>query len=267
MIRSIPLVRFSIVLLSIVLFGIAGRVHSVIANQVTTSEVSTSNREEFVQKICERTLELAPEVPSGDEGFIKLFSLVTEIATKENPKRTVRENHEAAIFSLAILIGEDRVRTLARFRFTLNPNEVEKLRSRITLRKRNDLARHFWVSAGLTILSGEKQALAVGVGKEIMDSTPGGSGFSFVDLLADQAGIRFATNATRDEASAIAIKDLIEQTLEIQDVFPSFDELPEGISAERFQAEFGGMGGKKTRELLKDMQARMESCKALTERP
>jgi uncharacterized protein YfiM (DUF2279 family) len=262
MIRSIQLVRFSIFL-----FGIVGIAHCEAANQVTTAEENSSNREEVVQKICERTLELASEVPSGDEGFIKLFSLVTEIVTKENPKLTVRENNEAAILSLAILIGEDRVRTLARFRFTLNPNEVEKLRSRITLRKRNDLARHFWVSAGLTILSGEKQALAVGVGKEVMDSTPGGSGFSFVDLLADQAGIRFAANAMRDEASAIAIKDLIEQKLEIQDVFPSIDELPEGISAERFQAEFGGMGGKKTRELLKDMQARLESCKALTKRP
>lgn len=262
MIKSTPLVRFSFVL-----FWIAGSAHCVTANQVTSSDENSTNRELVVQKICERTLELALEVPSGDEGFIKLFSLVTEIATKENPKRTVRENHEAAILSLAILIGEDRVRTLARFRFNLNPNEVEKLRSRITLRKRNDLARHFWVSAGLTILSGEKQALAVGVSKEIMDSTPGGSGFSFVDLLADQAGIRFATNATRDEANAIAIKDLIEKTLEIQDVLPSFDELPEGISAESSQAEFGGMGGKKTRDLLKDMQARLESCKALTKRP
>ncbi len=262
MIRSMLLVRFSMVL-----FGIVGSVHCVAANQVTSSEKNSSNREEVVQKICERTLELAPEVASGDEGFIKLCSLVMEIATKENPKRTVRENNEAAILSLAILIGEDRVRTLARFRFTLKQNEVEKLRNRITLRKRNDLARHFWVSAGLTILSGEKQALAIGVGKEMMDSTPGGSGFSFVDLLADQAGIRFAANAMRDEASAIAINDLIEKKLEIHDVFPSIDELPEGISAERFQAEFGGMGGNKTRELLKDMQARLESCKALAKRP
>ena len=262
MIRSIPLVSFSIVL-----FGIVESVHCLAANQVTTAEENSSNREGAVQKICERTLALAPEVPSGDEGFIKLFSLVTEVATKESPKRTVRENNEAAFLSLAILIGEDRVRTLARFRFTLKPNEVENLRNRVTLRKRNDLARHFWLSAGLTILSGENQALAVGVGKEMMDSTPGGSGFSFVDLLADQAGIRFATNATRDEGSAIAIKDLIEQKLDIQDVFPSFDELPEGITAERFQAEFGGMGGKKTRELLKDMQARLESSKALTKRP
>lgn len=262
MIRSILLVRYSMVL-----FGIVGSVHCVAANQVTSSEENSSDREEAVQKICERTLELAPEVPSGDEGFIKLFSLVMEIATKENPKRTVRENNEAAILSLAILVGEDRVRRLARFRFTLKQNEVEKLRNRITLRKRNDLARHFWVSAGLTILSGEKQALAVGVGKELMDSTPGGSGFSFVDLLADQAGIRFAANAMRDEASAIAIKDLIEKKLEIHDVFPNIDELPEGISAERFQAEFGGMGGNKTRELLKDMQARLESCNTLTKRP
>ena len=125
MIRSIPLVSFSIVL-----FGIVESVHCLAANQVTTAEENSSNREGAVQKICERTLALAPEVPSGDEGFIKLFSLVTEVATKESPKRTVRENNEAAFLSLAILIGEDHrsvkscCAPLAETRRTLNATSL-----------------------------------------------------------------------------------------------------------------------------------------------
>jgi hypothetical protein len=264
MCRSIRWFGFGFV---VFLFGITGGLDHASAYQATSTKGDSGNREEVVQKICERVLEMAPDIPSGDEGLMKLTSLVMEIATTKNPKRTVVENNAAAILSLAILIGEDRVRTLAGFRFSLKSNEVDKLRNRMTLGKRNDLARHFWVSAGLTILSGEKQALAVGVGKELMDSAPGGSGFSFVDLLADQAGIRFAANAIQDEARAAAMKNLIENEWEIKDVLPSIENLPEGISAERFQAEFGGMGGKKTRELLKDMQARLESCKALTKRP
>lgn len=99
----------------------------------------------------------------------------------------VVENNKVAILSLAVLVGEDRIRTLARFRFSLNSNNVEKLRTVLRL-IRNDLSKHFWASAGLTVLSGEKQAIAVGVGKELMDSAPGGSGFcSWIYWLIRQA--------------------------------------------------------------------------------
>ena len=36
----------------------------------------------------------------------------------------------------------------------------------------------------------------------MMDSSPGGSGFSFVDMAANKAGIRFAVVATRNAESA-----------------------------------------------------------------
>lgn len=245
------------------LFEGMGGLDLVPAHQATSTEVNSGNREEFVQKICERTLEMANGIPSGDEGFLKLTATVMVIAMTESPKRPLVENNEAVILSLAILVGEDRVRSLARFRFSLKANEVERLRNRISLRNRNDLARHFWVSAGLAVLTGEKQALAVGVSKELMDSVPGGSGFSFVDLLADQAGVRFAVNAIRDDAHATVLKNRIEKGLTIPDIIPNIEELPEGISADLFQTEYGGMGGKKTRELLKNIQSRLESCKAL----
>lgn len=66
-----------------------------------------------------------------------------------------------------------------------------------------------------------------------------------MDLLADQAGIRFAANAISDEPHAIAIRDRIEKGLVIQDVMPSIDALPEGHPTDRFQTEYGGMGWEK----------------------
>lgn len=244
------------------------------AYQASSREESRIRRETAVLKVCERILEKADEIPSGDEGFVQLATIAFQMVhSQDNVARSsnsvgdtpggmvaVVENNKVAILSLAILVGEDRIRTLARFRFSLKLNNVEKLRNRVTLLNRNDLSKHFWVSAGLTVLSGEKQALAVGVGKELMDSAPGGSGFSFVDLLADQAGIRFAANAISDEPHAIAIRDRIEKGLVIQDVMPSIDALPESIFSDRFQTEYGGIGGEKTRELLKDIQFRLESC-------
>ena len=80
--------------------------------------------------------------------------------------------------------------------------EIEAIRNRITLRGRNDLARHFWVSAALSVLSDESRSMTVGITKEMMDATPGGSGFSFVDLTADRAGTLFAVAATSNAESA-----------------------------------------------------------------
>ncbi|MGB7405054.1 MAG: hypothetical protein WA906_05150, partial [Pacificimonas sp.] len=60
-----------------------------------------------------------------------------------------------------------------------------------TLGGRRDLAMHFILSAALaTRDAGLGQAL--GEWKELADSLPGGSGFSFVDLAADRAGTRLA---------------------------------------------------------------------------
>ena len=61
-----------------------------------------------------------------------------------------------------------------------------------TMHGRRDLAQHFAVSAALAVLVGPQAAEQVGVAKEISDSR-GGSGFSFSDLLADIAGIEFAS--------------------------------------------------------------------------
>jgi len=68
-------------------------------------------------------------------------------------------------------------------------DEFGALRRRITLRGRQNLPRHFWVSAGLVILTDANRSLTVGIGKEMMDATPEGSGFSFIDMLANRAGI------------------------------------------------------------------------------
>lgn len=65
----------------------------------------------------------------------------------------------------------------------------------ILLLGRNDLAKHWSMSAALTASLGGQMAQSLGVWKELSDSLTGGSGFSFVDLAADRSGERFATAA------------------------------------------------------------------------
>ena len=108
---------------------------------------------------------------------------------------------------------------------------------------RNDLARHFWVSAALAILSDEKRSMTVGIAKEMMDATEGGSGFSFDDLAADRAGTLLAIAATKNTANARNLQTLVGQGVVIADFFPGVEGLPSGLTREEFQSGFGGLGG------------------------
>ena len=86
--------------------------------------------------------------------------------------------NRAAILALSVILGEERVAEVARRPIDLGRiEEMRGVRNRVTLRGRNDLARQFWVSAGLVIVADEGRAMTIGIGKELMDSTPAGPGF------------------------------------------------------------------------------------------
>ncbi len=61
-----------------------------------------------------------------------------------------------------------------------------------TLLTRQDLARHWAISAALAATLGSDPSTMMGLWKEMADSVPGGSGFSYADLAADKAGVRIA---------------------------------------------------------------------------
>ena len=49
----------------------------------------------------------------------------------------------------------------------------------------------------------------------------------------------------------------------IDDLFPSAADLPEGIPDLRLQTEYGGVGGMKYRQLIEEIERRLQPCAAL----
>jgi hypothetical protein len=90
-----------------------------------------------------------------------------------------------------------------------------------------------------------------------MDSMPGGSGFSFVDMAANTAGIRLAAVATRNPKSVHAMQARVRRGIEVADMLPSLAGLPEGITRDQLQADYGGIGGTETRRLLGEIDRRI----------
>lgn len=210
------------------------------------------------QGTARHVLEKATDVPDGDEGFLRLLEIAFAYAEDNSHGTDAVVPNRAAILALGKILGDDKVARVGGRDLDLGPgDERNRLRQRIRLGGRADLSQHFWVSAALAVLSDEQRSLAVGLSKEAMDSTPGGSGFSFVDMAANTAGIRLASVATQNSKSAHAIQTRVARGVEVADLLPSLAELPEGISRDDLQATYGGIGGAETRRLLGEIDRRI----------
>ena len=69
--------------------------------------------------------------------------------------------------------------------------------------------------------------------------------------------------ATRDVQSARELQLKIRDGIEIADFFPDVTGLPEGIYRDEFQSKYGGLGGVKTTEILKEIRRRLVQCQIL----
>ena len=206
----------------------------------------------------------AGDVPAGDEGFDVLLRSAFAFAEDNSHGSNAVFPNRAAILALGVILGEERVAEIARRPIDLGRiEEVRGLRNRITLRGRNDLARHFWVSAGLVIVADEGRAMTIGIGKELMDSTPGGSGFSFVDMMANRAGIMFAGAATGNATAARGMQLRVSRGMVGDDLLPDLQGLPEGIPDARFRTEFGGLRGEGTRRVNDEITRRLAAAPGL----
>jgi len=208
-------------------------------------------------------LETADEIPKGDAGFEKLMEVAFAFAEDNSHGRDPVLPHRAAILALGVILGDGKVAKVAKREINLaRLSQAEKLRRRITLYGRRDLSQHFWVSAGLAVLSDAAKSMTVGILKEMMDSA-GGSGFSFVDLTADRAGTLFTVAATRNEESARAMQARIRDGVVIADFVPNPLDLPEGIGNVDFQVEYGGLGGERTKKIVEEIRRRLDACEGL----
>ena len=165
--------------------------------------------------------------------------------------------NQAAIYALAIYAGDKRfAAAVGNMDFAINPIPTSPFRTE--LHRRVDLGLHFIFSAAIKLLSEQGFSFAVGEFKELMDRAHGGSGYSFVDLAADMAGVHFALLAVSPEHA----KDLQLAIIESADesVFmPSIAQLDEGMSKAEFTQRYGKVDSLKYKAVVDVIQKRLDS--------
>jgi hypothetical protein len=213
-------------------------------------------------------LDNANDITSGDEAFAQLVEKAFAYAQENSEGTNAILPNKAAILALGVILGDDRVSQIGRRELEpLRDAQRLAIRHRVTMHGRSDLSKHFWVSAALTVLTDEHRALTVGIIKELQDSTSGGSGFSFVDMAANKTGIRFAVVATGNADTARSLQARIARGIKPMDFFPDIDGLTEGITAEQFHDEYGGLGGARTQAVMAEIDRRILQLAILSNHP
>ncbi len=127
---------------------------------------------------------------------------------------------------------------------------------RVVLAGRHDLAQHFSVSAALAAAAGTPLADAVGLYKETEDAR-GGSGFSFADLAADRAGVRFGELAVGPAAAQQRLQRRLAAGLNDQDLLPPVRDLPEFMQEAEFKRRYGSLEAAPYKRMVADIDRRI----------
>jgi hypothetical protein len=129
----------------------------------------------------------------------------------------------------------------------------------VTVFEREDLAQHFLTSAAIAASADSGVAEALGVFKELDDSQ-GGSGFSFADLAADRAGVRFAELVARISYDAQQAQRRLSEMESETEFMPRVDNLPEDIMALELKQQYDNLESDAYRMLNAEIDRRIADC-------
>ena len=125
----------------------------------------------------------------------------------------------------------------------------------VTANGRDDFSQHFLISVVLAIEGGGPVADAIGIYKEVADSR-GGSGFSFNDLAVDQAGTHLGLYSERDPRG---LQQQLAAHPPESSFMPRTEDLPEFLSAEALQRQYGGLQGEGYRRMMALIRQRVDA--------
>ncbi|HYH41052.1 MAG TPA: hypothetical protein VD867_03635, partial [Burkholderiales bacterium] len=231
------------------------------------SAAPSSGLARATQMHLQRLAAAVPMLPAGEARFGAVVRTAFAPMAGGALQSTAVEHNRAAILALGIVLGHER---LARMVGVETPplllDEIAAVRAGTALREREDWARHYALSAALAVLQHPFASDAAGLMKEQLDALTQGSGFSFGDLAADRAGVRFAAAATHSDAAATGMQSRLRRGFVIADFFPAVADLPENLTVEAFRRDYGGVGSRRYRQLAAEIEARLDGCAALSPR-
>lgn len=197
----------------------------------------------------------APRSPSLAALMPPLFQLAVQRGADGDP---AGENRAAIVVLALYATGKP----LDRLTGATTAGLRSAVRRSPTLAGRQDLAKHFLVSAAISATAGSPLADAIGLHKEVEDAR-GGSGFSFNDIGANRAGTRFGEAASRSAPNARELARAVASGVAESDFMPLVSDLPEHLPEAEFRRRFGGLDGSGYATMIATIDQRIDALPLL----
>ena len=228
------------------------RWHRELLGELSLPLMDTADRERLIA-YQQRLTEVLNGIPSIR--FVRLTSLMQPLFALANDRSAVSgqsmdENRAAILVLSAYANGRDLSGALGL--------ETQPPRRGVLLGRRVDTAKHF-LGAATMAMSGQGTLVEmIGLAKELHD-THDGSGFSFVDLAADEAGALFGKSAVRNLEKANRIQQQLGQKADENLFMPSTRDLPESMDAESFASRFKAIDSPEYRAMQSEISSRIRA--------
>ena len=189
--------------------------------------------------------------------FDNYLSRVFQLARQHSGNSNNANEYRSAILAMGIYFGTDRLESVVGEVRTTDLNHC-KPNLKTGLAGRRDLLQHFIVSAGLKVLSDNGMPYAIGELKELLDSARGGSGFSFADLAADRAGLKFSEYVSSHAGELTRGRKAVTNMRE-NSFFPDIQGLPEKLTDKEFVKYYKNVNSVMYDAMLADIDKRINS--------
>lgn len=221
-----------------------------------TSDNSTLNI--YQQKLADI---VAKHDPEWRLSLAELLQPLFELAYQRSTMETAIDENRFVISTINDYVNKQEAKKLLS---SIEAKPVTGKQYTAFLYKRIDLAQHFIGSAALTALVNKQAAKIAGEEKELSDARSG-SGFSFIDLAADKAGIRFGEMATSSPENARKMQKAMSEITGYSDFMPDPRDLPEHMNEVEFKQRFESVNSPVYRELSKQIDDRISAMPIYSE--
>ncbi len=180
-----------------------------------------------------------------------LQPLFKQAYQRSNSLTAISENR-AVIVAISTYVNKNEIQAFIPF----NISPATKRQYSASLYRRTDMAKHFMISATLAATGAAYFADFLGQEKELLDAKQG-SGFSFVDLAGDRAGLRFGKTAVASEAKARQLQQRMAKIKDYTAFMPEVRDLPENMNKRMFKRRFESVYSTKYQAMLKKIDHRI----------
>ena len=180
-----------------------------------------------------------------------LVPVIRQASIQSIKGNAVEENRAAILITTLYILGIP-LKTL----FPEAANWPKQQKYQVVLDGREDFAKHFMLSAAITVYADTLLSDAIGLYKEVEDARSG-SGFSFNDIAADRAGTKFGEKAIKNRVSALMIQAKLMSGLADTDLMPYWLDLPEFLPEATFKAQYGEINSPSYTQLMDKIEQRI----------